>query len=202
MPVARTPTPPPPEEIPLPNLGDLKEKELEHAIQDITATSHTAGSDDREHLVNPDAQARDNSESETATEESSDEFDWEADDETHSQHKQPLDSPPLKLKRGRLLWNSFMKLAKPLRVLIIGALGAGLLITPLLVFQLRVEGSEVRTEVRVWSLWLSVTWATGIATYLVVDALPHLVIFSLRAMGYKVERLKVTIEVCSGRSYT
>ncbi|EMD38841.1 hypothetical protein CERSUDRAFT_92875 [Gelatoporia subvermispora B] len=200
MPVARTPTPPPPpedvplEEVPLPSLGDVKEKELEIAAQDITATSHTAGSEDREHLVNPGVQAQENSDSETATEASSDEFDWEADDETHSQNKQPLDTS-LKLKRGRLLWNSFMKLAKPLRVLIIGAIGAGILITPLLVFQLRVEGSEVRTEIRVWSLWLSVTWATGIATYMVVDALPHLVIIFLRTMGHKVERLKVTIEL-------
>ncbi|OCH93689.1 hypothetical protein OBBRIDRAFT_790044 [Obba rivulosa] len=194
MPTARSPTPP--EEVPLPSFGEVKEKELENAAQDLTSTSHTVGSDDREQLVNPDVQPQDHDDcdSDTATEDFSDEFDWEADDETHSQHKQSSDTP-LKLKRGHLLWYSFMKLAKPLRVLIIGVVGAGIFITPLLVFQLRVDGSEVRTEVRVWSLWLSVTWATGIATYLLVDALPHLVIFLLRTMGYQVERLKVTIEL-------
>ncbi|THU99162.1 hypothetical protein K435DRAFT_828267 [Dendrothele bispora CBS 962.96] len=120
---------------------------------------------------------------------SSDEFDWDEDEEKGDQPKE------LKAKRGRAVYLAFMKLARPVRVLLLGILGAGILITPLLVVQLRFKSSPVRQHVHVWSFWFSVIWAAGCVTYLVVDAIPWMVISIVTLFGGHVERLKIQLEL-------
>ena len=120
-----------------------------------------------------------------------DEFDWDAEDDAKSAHI----AASIKARRGHALYRAFLKLPKILRVLLVGGIGAGILITPLLVVQLHFNQSPVKTQVYVWSLWLAISWAAGVATYIVVDAIPHFILVLLRISSYKVERLRVPIEV-------
>ena len=70
--------------------------------------------------------AQDLSDSDSTATNSSDEW-GEASDEEAEGVKQAV-----KAKRGRLVWMAFMKLARPIRILLVGVLGTALLITPLL----------------------------------------------------------------------
>ncbi|KAG1840078.1 Mechanosensitive ion channel-domain-containing protein [Suillus subalutaceus] len=133
------------------------------------------------------------SDSDTTSTNSSDEFDWD-EEEVPSQVENP--ETGTKARRGRALWLGFMKLARPVRALLVGILGAAFFIIPLLVVELRFKDKEsVRLQVRVWSLWLSITWAASCATYLVVDAIPRTVIYVIFLLGGQVERLKTQIEL-------
>ena len=143
---------------------------------------------DRDEIVKEDDGGSDTDD--TATD-SEDEFDWDAEDDAKSAHV----AASVKAKRGRLLYRAFLKLPRIFRALLIGVIGACVLITPLLVVRLRFNTSVVKTQVYVWSLWLSITWAAGVATYIVVDAVPHLILVLLRMSNFKIERTRVTIEV-------
>ena len=146
---------------------------------------------DRSELVDPNAAADDSNDSDETVTDTDDQFDWDAEDDAKSQHV----AASIKAKRGRLVYRAFLKLPKILRVLLIGAIGAGILITPLLVTRLRFRTSVVQKHAYVWSLWLTISWAAGIVTYIVVDLIPHFVLVILRITSYKVERLRVTVEV-------
>ncbi len=128
--------------------------------------------------------------SDTTATNSSDEFDWDAEEKID-----PADL--VKAKRIRWLWLSFMKLSRFLRVLLVGTIGAGILITPLLVVDLRFRENPVRLQVHVWSLWLTIVWSAACVTTLVVDAIPHIVLLLMRLCGGQVERLKSRVEVCT-----
>ncbi|KAH9852111.1 Mechanosensitive ion channel-domain-containing protein [Lenzites betulinus] len=158
----------------------------ERVVPDIVhpPTQHV----NRDEIVKPDDDS--NSSDDTATE-SDDEFDWDAEDDAKSQNM----AASIKARRGHALYRAFLKLPKLFRVLLVGAIGVGILITPLLVVMLRFNTSVVKAQVHAWSLWLTVTWAAGIATYIVVDAIPHFVLFVLRVSSYKVERARVSIEL-------
>ncbi|KAG9097041.1 hypothetical protein FRC07_010843, partial [Ceratobasidium sp. 392] len=122
---------------------------------------------------------------------SSDEFDWDAaDGDEQSIHHEK------KAKRGRRLWLGFMKLARPLRITIIALLGAGILITPLIVVHFKFRDSPVRWHVFTWSLWLSITWAAGSVTSLVIDTLPAFILrFVFTVAGKAPEHLKTKLEL-------
>jgi hypothetical protein len=122
----------------------------------------------------------------------SDEFDW---DEEDGQSEHVL---PTRAKRGRAVYMAFLRLASPLRILLLCLIGVGILITPLLVVELRFKTSVVRPHVFAWSLWFSVVWAAGCITYAVVDMVPRLVIGLVVLFGGQVERLKMQIEVRDG----
>ena len=143
---------------------------------------------DRDQIVKPDD---DNSDTDSTVTDTDDEFDWDAEDDAKSAHI----AASIKARRGHALYRAFLKLPKILRVLLVGGIGAGILITPLLVVQLHFNQSPVKTQVYVWSLWLAISWAAGVATYIVVDAIPHFILVLLRISSYKVERLRVPIEV-------
>ncbi|RDB20890.1 hypothetical protein Hypma_011984 [Hypsizygus marmoreus] len=129
------------------------------------------------------------SDSDTTATNSSDEFNWDDDEDFKTKEEK------VKAKRGRALWMGFMKLARSIRVLLIGVLVASILITPLLVVQLRFKDDPVRSQVHVWSFWLTVTWAAGCLTYLLVDAVPSIVIRVIQIFGGQVERLKIQLEL-------
>ena len=122
----------------------------------------------------------------------SDGFDWDeepegAEEETH-QGKHA--------RRGRALWLAFMRLTRLVRTLLVGFIGAAILITPLLVVELKYQSSGARPQVHAWSLWLSIIWATSCATYLFVDLLPDTIVTIILLLGGQVERLKRQVEVC------
>ncbi|EJD08533.1 uncharacterized protein FOMMEDRAFT_74431 [Fomitiporia mediterranea MF3/22] len=129
--------------------------------------------------------------SDTATN-SSDEFDWEAEDD--AENEKDLEKKR-KTRRGRKIYGLFMKLARPIRTAIVAIIGAGIFITPLLVVQFRFRDSIVRPHVHMWSLWLSITWAASSVTYLVVDLIPRFIIFVVMLFHGQVENLKTQIEL-------
>ncbi|KAG2156193.1 Mechanosensitive ion channel-domain-containing protein [Suillus clintonianus] len=164
-------------------LDTSKSKEYDYARDEKGDQSETL---DQTHI-------EEDGDSDTTSTNSSDEFDWD---------EEEVASPPensgtgKRARRGRALWLGFMKLARPVRTLLIGILGAAFFIIPLLVVELRFKDKQsVRLQVRVWSLWLSVIWAASCATYLVVDAIPRTVIYVIFLFGGQVERLKTQIEL-------
>lgn len=173
------------EDIPLPTLAVAKEYDYATRNYDGAMTSSPTH---REEIVNPSV---DPSDSDSATD-TEDEFDWDAEDDAHSTRKMN----DIHAKRGRLIWRAFMKLSRTVRTVLVGAIGAGILIAPLLVFKLRFNSSPARKQAHAWSLWLTIAWAAGVATYLIVDLLPRMVLFILRIVGHKTERTVVTVEVC------
>ncbi len=123
---------------------------------------------------------------------SSDEFDW---DEGEAEEKAKFEAS--KAKRLRLVYLAFMKLSRTIRTLLVGILGSAILITPLLVVELRFKSHNVHSHVFTWSLWFSIVWATACVTYLIVDTIPRLVIGIIVLLGGKVERFKFQLEVMS-----
>lgn len=69
----------------------------------------------------------DDTDSNTTATNTSDEFDRDEDEEINTHDH-------VKARRGRAVYRAFMLLSRPIRVLLVGALGTGILITPLLVF--------------------------------------------------------------------
>ncbi|KAK2465625.1 hypothetical protein APHAL10511_002169 [Amanita phalloides] len=130
------------------------------------------------------------SDSDTATAtNSSDEIDWEHSDEAI------VETENLKAKRGRRLWLAFLKLAKPIRILLVGLVGVVILIIPLLVVNLRFRESSIKLQLHIWSLWFAISWAAGCGTYFVVDIIPTIVIAAANLAGAQVEQLKSQLEL-------
>lgn len=162
----------------LPTLSNAKEHDLH------SEAGHLDHSED-------DGDDSDMASDTTGTTNSSDEFNWDEEDEAVEEQTRRA----TKAKRGRALYVAFMKLARPFRVILIGVIGASILITPLLVVELKFKSSPARLQVHVWSLWLTIIWAAIGVTYLVVDSIPRLVVALTVLFGGQVERLKTEVEV-------
>jgi hypothetical protein len=178
--------PSPTEDIPLPV---LKEKDFEFGHQTPASNQNTL-IERTHHNLEPLPEDDVQNDSDTTDTNSSDEFNWDEDEDAHSEHQQKM-----KAKRGRAVYMCCMRLARPVRVMLLCILGAGIIIVPLLVFELRFKNSVVRPHVFAWCLWLSIVWVAGCLTYAVVDLIPRLVIRIVVLFGGQVERLKMQIEV-------
>ncbi|KAF7356734.1 Calcium channel [Mycena venus] len=146
-----------------------------------------------EHPEQLPVQAEAEADSDSATD-SEDEFDWDEDDE-ETQRARNAETSHRAAKRGRALYGAFMKLARPIRTFILGLLGCGILITPLLVFQLRFKSNKAQPHVHAWSLWLAIVWAAACLTSIVVDNIPRFIIALVVLFGGQVERLKIQLEL-------
>jgi hypothetical protein len=112
---------------------------------------------------------------------SSDEFDWDEDDEAASAQ------PAKTAKRGRRIWQLFIRLARPLRIFLVALLGCGVLITPFIVVLLRFQSVDVVFQhVRAWSIWFAVSWAAACTTALITHIIPHSVVKIVLAIHGKV----------------
>ncbi|KDQ19570.1 hypothetical protein BOTBODRAFT_126457 [Botryobasidium botryosum FD-172 SS1] len=122
---------------------------------------------------------------------SSDEFDWELDE------KEPAKvTAARKAKRGHRLWLMFMKLARPVRAFIIGVVGSGILIAPMLVFRFQFNDSIARPQVEPWSLWAAISWGLWALTSLLVDLAPRFLMFLIFTLyGKPPEQLKSQLEL-------
>lgn len=140
--------------------------------------------------VSREATFDDSSESDTTATESPGEFNWDEDEDSSGENTEKMQA-----KRGRRLWLAFMKLARPIRVLLISLLGAAIFVTPLLIARFRFKDNPAKIPIFVWSLWLTIIWATSCATYLAVDSIPRIVILVIELFGGKIERLKSQVEV-------
>ncbi|KAH9485263.1 Mechanosensitive ion channel protein Msy1 [Psilocybe cubensis] len=152
----------------------------------IKATAHTF----IENRTSFQEQA-DSSGSESTATNVSDGFNWSEEEQSQNDGN----TEPIRSKRGRRMWLAFMKLARPMRVFIIGIIGVAVLITPLVVVNVRFQDSLIKTQVHVWSLWFSVTWAASCGTYLLVDMVPGIVIALAGLFGGQTERLKIQVEL-------
>ncbi|KIY69051.1 hypothetical protein CYLTODRAFT_350366 [Cylindrobasidium torrendii FP15055 ss-10] len=132
----------------------------------------------------------DSSDTDTTATNSSDQFDWNDGEADHADEFEAS-----KAKRLRVVYLAFMKLSKTVRTLLVGILGAGALIAPLLVVQLRFKDSVVRPHVFAWSLWATIIWATGCATYVLIDWLPRLIVGIIFLVGAPVEHFKFQLEL-------
>jgi hypothetical protein len=124
---------------------------------------------------------------------SSDEFDWdkEEDDASSKVHHDHT----VKAKRGRAAYLGFMKLARPFRVALLCILGGGILITPLLIVYFLFRSNPVEKHVFAWSIWLTIIWVAGCLTYVVVDAFGWVFLGLVSLFGGKTESLQMQLEV-------
>ena len=135
----------------------------------------------------------DASDSDSSLTDSSDEFDWDQEeDDTSSKTR---NDHTVKAKRGRAAYLGFMKLARPLRVALLCILGGGILITPLLVVHFLFRSSPVKKHVFAWSIWLTIVWVAGCLTYVVVDAFGWVFLGLVSLFGGKTESLQMQLEV-------
>jgi hypothetical protein len=183
---------PPHEDIPLPTLSEPALKQHDFATRsEPTLKGSGLTAEKAAHKGHDDA---DDTASDTATN-SSDEFDWdddEADAEGETKRKR---GQAVKARRGRAVWMAFMKLARPVRTTLVGILGCGILITPLLVFEFCFRSSPAYPHVFAWSLWFSIIFAASCITSLVVDLFPRIFIRLATIFGARVENLKRQVEV-------
>jgi len=121
---------------------------------------------------------------------SSDEFDWDKDEES------PTQTASRRATRGRALYLAFLKLARPIRTLLVGILGCSVLIAPLIVVHLKFRNNPARPHVRAWSIWLSIVWAAACLTYIFVDSIPRMALSVFTLCGGHAQTLKIQLEVC------
>jgi len=147
-------------------------------------------------VATEDRQKKDDgaSDSDSSVTDSSDEFDWDQEeDDTSSKIR---NDPTVKAKRGRAAYLGFMKLARPLRVALLCILGGGILIAPLLIVHFLFRSSPVKKHVFAWSIWLTIVWVAGCLTYAVVDAFGWVFLGLVSLFGGKTESLQMQLEVC------
>jgi len=142
--------------------------------------------------VTTEQEGDDNSDSDSSPTGSSDEFDWDEEDDSSTEAR---NDPTVKAKRGRAAYLAFMKLARPLRVTLLCILGGGILITPLLIVHFLFRSSPVKKHVFAWSIWLTIVWVAGCLTYVVVDASGWVFLGLVSLFGGKTESLQMQLEV-------
>ncbi|CAE6438170.1 unnamed protein product [Rhizoctonia solani] len=175
-----------------------REREDSHgiAMTDVSQPSPLSNHHNHHHHHHHNHHNHHKYDSDSTATNSSDEFDWDAaDGDDQSIHHAK------KAKRGRRLWLAFLKLARPIRTTIIALIGGGILITPLLVVHFQFRDSPARWHAFAWSLWLSITWAAGSVTSLVIDVLPGLILRLIAVAGKPPEHLKTKIELFMAVSF-
>lgn len=94
------------------------------------------------------------SDSDSTATNSSDEFDWEAEEEDS-----PQATELKKAKRIRRLWLLYSRLSRGVRLLLFGGLGTSIIIAPYIVFELRFKNNIAYKQVTAWSIWLAISFA-------------------------------------------
>jgi len=147
---------------------------------DVTTEQRQKGDDDA-------------SDSDSSPTGSSDEFDWDKEEDDAS--NKARNDNTVKAKRGRAAYLGFLKLARPLRVILLCILGGGILITPLLIVHFFFRSNPVKNHVFAWSIWFTVIWVAGCLTYVVVDAFGWVFLGLVSLCGGKTESLQMQLEV-------
>jgi hypothetical protein len=142
----------------------------------------------------------DDSDSDSSLTGTSDEFDWDEEDDAPSAQVRN-DQYVVKAKRGRAAYLAFMKLARPLRVTLLCILGGGILIAPLLVVHFVFSSNPAKKHVFAWSIWLTIIWVAACSTYVAVDAFGWVILGLVSLFGGKTESLQMQLEVCLFRPH-
>lgn len=127
-----------------------------------------------------------------------DDFDWDTDDDEESDDEAggPANNK-IRAKRGRKVYLFCMRLARPIRILLLGFFLTALLIVPLLVSLFAIDRSNPsRPHVESWSIWLAIIAASSAGTFVVLDFLPPVILrLAVAVYGRAPEVFKGYLEV-------
>ncbi|KAK0528799.1 hypothetical protein OC842_004441 [Tilletia horrida] len=148
--------------------------------------------------------------SSTASE--SDDFDW---DDTDSANSEDNDSDVptskelaatggigggrkknIRARRGRAIYLLCMRLARPVRIGILGLLGTAIALVPFIVAITAFKRSPAYGQVVTWSVWVAIIYSTSCATFLLLDAVPTLIMrLAIAVYGRAPEVFKTQVEL-------
>ncbi|PWN88449.1 hypothetical protein FA10DRAFT_268643 [Acaromyces ingoldii] len=126
-----------------------------------------------------------------------DDFDWDTDSSADGNEDVLADGTKrIRAKRGRAAYLALMRLARPVRLFIVGILGTAIFLTPFIVVLAAFKHNPARQEVEAWSIWLGIIWASACGTFLVMDWLPPSVLkIGVAFWGKAPELFSTIIEV-------
>ncbi|PWZ03461.1 hypothetical protein BCV70DRAFT_197673 [Testicularia cyperi] len=124
----------------------------------------------------------------------SEDFDWD----TSSDEDEPKTKGAAitRARRGRKVYLTCMRLARPVRILLFALFGTAILMIPFIVVTTTdYRSSPARPQVVVWSIWLSIIFATSCGTFILVEWIPPVVLRLVMAVyGKAPEIVKTYIE--------
>lgn len=125
-----------------------------------------------------------------------DDFDWDTSDGDDDEEGANKDPAAMRAKRLRRVYMGCMRLARPVRIFVIGLLGTAIALIPFIVVLAAFKNNSARAEVEVWSIWIAIIWASSCGTFLVVDWIPPLAIrLAITVYGKAPEIFKTYIEL-------
>lgn len=131
-----------------------------------------------------------------------DDFDWNAGSEDDDDNAEEEEGKKRgRGKRGRWMYYKCMSLPRPLRALIMTAVGVLICMIPVIVVQVAFESYSKRKDVVAWCSWFAIIWAAGCVTFVVVDVVAALLVrLALALYGRAPGWIKHWIEILIGVS--
>ncbi|CAO1617739.1 unnamed protein product [Sympodiomycopsis kandeliae] len=128
-----------------------------------------------------------------------DDFDWDTSDDDGEDDK-VVDShgnTKIRAKRGRKVYLFCMRLARPVRVFLLGAFLTVLCLVPLFVVLFGYDSSnKARPHVESWSIWIAIIFASSAGTFIILDWFPPLILkLAVAVYGRSTESFKTYLEV-------
>lgn len=166
-----------------------------HDTQDLEYPHPPFSADDAQQK--PGGHSRDFSITASSADET-DDFDWDTSDDD-DEDRQDADGHVnrIRAKRGRKVYLFCMRLARPVRIFVLGFSLTAILLVPLFVFLFGVDRSNAaRPHVESWSIWLSIIAASSAGTFVVLDFLPPIILrLAVAIYGRAPEVFKGYLEV-------
>lgn len=126
-----------------------------------------------------------------------DDFDWDTSDDDDDKEIDAQGNIKIRAKRGRRVYLFCMRLARPVRIALMGAFFSILCLVPLFVVLFGIDRSNsARPHVQSFSIWLAIISASSAGTFILLDFLPPLILrLAIAVYGRAPEVFKTYIEV-------
>ncbi|SJX65747.1 uncharacterized protein SRS1_10081 [Sporisorium reilianum f. sp. reilianum] len=130
----------------------------------------------------------------------SEDFDWDTssendDDDDEGDNRGRKGAKVTRARRGRRVYLACLRLARPVRMFLVGLIGTAICLVPFIVVTATNNTSSARPQVVVWSIWIAIIWAAGCGTFLIVDWIPPVALRLIIAVyGKAPEVVKTYIE--------
>ncbi|PWN53323.1 hypothetical protein IE53DRAFT_186438 [Violaceomyces palustris] len=132
----------------------------------------------------------------------SDDFDWDTSDDDEDDEDADPHNRKIRARRGRRLYLSCLRLARPVRILLFAIVGTAICLTPFIVTLAAFKDNAARPEIEVWSIWIAIIWAAGCGTFLIIDWIPPLAIkLAIAFYGKAPEIFKTYVEAFMATSF-